>query len=156
MENSEMPLSQGPLQYILSQESLRWAWYITMLLLLVYAIFYGKRRQRVIPVIEENKNTSLEFVQTIGQLYYQERNHKVLCMHKMKLFLQFIRNRYFIHALQMSDEVIQKISVKSQVAESEIRNIFTQYNWIDRTISVTAEELVEFHQLIENFYNQCK
>ena len=154
--NKDLKLSQSPLEYILGQESLRWSWYIILLLLLLYILFFGKRKQRIIPVIEPNANTSLEFVNTIGQLYYRERNHKVLCVHKMKLFLAFIRNRYFINTNNIDDNVIEKISVKSQVPKEQIKNIFSSYTWIDRNINITSDQLIEFHLLIENFYKNCK
>jgi hypothetical protein len=154
--NSDLKLSQSPLQYILGQESLRWAWYITLLLLLLYILFFGKRKQRIIPVIEPNTNTSLEFVNTIGELYFQQKEHKVLGRHKMKLFQAFIRNRYFIHSNNPDDETIQKISVKSQIPAEHIKNIFREFSFIDECTTVTKEQLIKFHQLIENFYKNCK
>ena len=154
--NSKLSLSQSPLQYILSQASLRWAWYLTLLLVLLYMLFFGKRRQRIIPVIEPNVNTSLEYIKTISQLYFQQASHKVICIHKMKLFRSFVLNRYLIHTLKINDEVIKKISVKSQVPEEEVRTIFEKYNWIDRNMDTSDTMLIEFHQLIENFYKNCK
>lgn len=154
--NSDLKLSQSPLQYILGQESLRWAWYLTLLLVLLYMVFFGKRKQRVIPVIEPNTNTSLEYIKTISQLYYQQSNHKVICMHKMKLFQAFLRNRYFIQTNKINEEVVKKISVKSQIPEEEINTIFHKYNWIERNNDTSNDLLIEFHQLIEKFYKNCK
>jgi hypothetical protein len=37
-----------------------------------------------------------------------------------------------------------------------VKTIFTQYNWIDRNMEITDKMLIEFHQLIENFYKNCK
>ncbi|HRH65787.1 MAG TPA: hypothetical protein PLU53_05785 [Bacteroidia bacterium] len=154
--NSDLNLSQSPLGYILSQDSLRWAWYMVIAMTILYMIFFGKRQQRVIPVLEQNKNTSLEYIRTVGQLYYQERNHKVICMHKMKLFLAFLRNRYFINAHAAGDEVIRKISDKSKVHVDTVREIFSQYSWIDKNPETTDQMLIDFHQQIENFYKTCK
>jgi len=55
-----------PLKYILSQESLKWAYYILIVSIIVYIIFQGKRKQRVIPLIPPLKNTTLEFVRIIA------------------------------------------------------------------------------------------
>ena len=65
-------------------------------------------------------------------------------------------NRYLIYTLKINDEVIKKISVKSQVPEEEVRTIFEKYNWIDRNMDTSDTMLIEFHQLIENFYKNCK
>lgn len=154
--NSDLRLSQSPLGYILSQDSLRWAWYLTLAFTILYMLFFGKRRQRIIPLQEVNKNTSLEYVRTVGQLYYQEKNHRVICVHKMKLFQAFIRNKYFINTYDVDDHVIERISRKSEVNTEEIRNIFSQYNWIDKNLEINDETLISFHQKIEHFYKTCK
>ena len=61
---------EGPLQYILSQPALAWTWYLGLTLALLYLLFRAKRKQRVIPVLEPNHNTSLEFISTIGRLVF--------------------------------------------------------------------------------------
>ena len=56
----------------------------------------GKRKQRIIPVITPLKNTSLEFVETIGRLYYQKGTRSGIAHKKIIFFLDFIRTRYNI------------------------------------------------------------
>ena len=63
---------QSIFRYIMTQPPLQWAYYLTIFGLLLYAIFAGKRLQRTIPIIELPKNTSLEFVRTIGLMYFQK------------------------------------------------------------------------------------
>lgn len=154
--NSELESSQSPLRFILSQEGLRWAWYLSLLFLLLYVIFFGKRRQRIIPLAEPNTNTSLEYINIIGQLYYQAQGHKTIGLHKMKLFQSFIRNRYFINVGVADEQTIQNISLKSQIPVDDIKNIFREYNRINTPASISSEELITFHNLIENFYKHCK
>ena len=77
-------------------------------------------------------------------------------MHKMKLFQAFLRNRYFIQTNKINEEVVKKISVKSQIPEEEINTIFHKYNWIERNNDTSNDLLIEFHQLIEKFYKNCK
>ena len=154
--NSDLKSSQSPLRFILGQDGLRWAWYLSLLFLLLYAIFFSKRRQRIIPLIEPNTNTSLEYINIIGQLYYQSQNHKAICLHKMKLFQIFIRQRYFINISKPDHDIMRNISLKSQVPFEEIKNIFIEYYRINTPASVSSEELITFHQLIENFYKNCK
>ena len=73
---------QTPLQYILSERGFRWAWYLLLGTGVLYLFFRAKRKQRIIPVIEPNKNTSLEFVETIGTLHFQQNDHRQLAMQK--------------------------------------------------------------------------
>ena len=65
---------QTPLRFIISQRPLRWALYLSLLVVLLSMIFGFRRRQRVIPVVEKPQNHLLEFVQLIGTLYYQQRD----------------------------------------------------------------------------------
>ncbi len=64
------------LRFIESQPPLYWAYYLALWSAVVYIVFESKRRQRVIPIVEPPKNTTLEFVSTIGRLYFQNGNHK--------------------------------------------------------------------------------
>ncbi|MFZ1634894.1 MAG: DUF4350 domain-containing protein, partial [Chitinophagales bacterium] len=78
---------EGPLKYILSQRSLRWAWYVLLVGLGIFLIFKSKRVQQPITVLEPNENKSLDFIQTIGRMYFLKRNNHQLVQQKMKLFL---------------------------------------------------------------------
>src|SRR3546814_789988 len=73
--------------------TIRWAWYLLLFGLLLYVIFRGKRRQRVIPQIEPPKNTSLEFAGVVSSLYYNQRDFKDIGMKKAWYFEEFLRNR---------------------------------------------------------------
>ena len=145
-----------PLQYILAQPSLKWAWYIILALAIVFVIFRSKRKQRVIPVMAENENTSLEFVQTIGTLYFQQNEHKKLAHQKMKLFLQHIRHRYNISTNHINHDLLRKISVKAQVPYENVDQIFETYSWIDGQPDISDENLIKFHRSIDIFYKTAK
>ncbi|MCP4158108.1 MAG: hypothetical protein GY757_60955, partial [bacterium] len=86
--------TQSPLQYILSQPALAWAWYLLLAVGVLYLLFRTKRKQRIIPVLERNTNTSLAFLSTIGRLYFLQNNHRQLCLQKTRLFQGFIREHY--------------------------------------------------------------
>ena len=60
-----------PLRFVLTREPLRWAYYITILSVLLFMLFEMKRRQRIIPIVKPLPNTTMEFVATIGNLYFQ-------------------------------------------------------------------------------------
>jgi hypothetical protein len=155
-EDNDPQKKETPFRYILSQPPLKWALYLTMLLLLVFILFRSKRRQRVIPILESKENTSLEFVQTIGTLYFQQTEHRKLAIQEMKLFLQFIRNRYSIPTNNVNSELFKKISIKSQVPEPQVETIFEQHQWIESMPEISDANLITFHQSIDNFYKTCK
>ena len=119
LESSESPgrnrgFSNSPLKYILSQPPLAWGWYILLGMAVLYLIFRAKRRQRVIPVLEKNENTSLEFINTIGRLYFIQNNHRQLALEKMKLFLGFIREHYHLPTREINDAFKKQLIVKAK------------------------------------------
>lgn len=80
-----------PLRYFLSQPPLRWGIYLTMILIVLFMVFTAKRRQRVIPVIRKPENKSVEFVELIGTLYYQKKDHGDLVRKKYLYFAEALR-----------------------------------------------------------------
>lgn len=156
MNNNRTFNTESELSYILSQPALRWAWYISLALTLFYLVFRAKRQQRIIPVTEENRNTSLEFVGTIGQLYFQQENHQKLAAQKFKLWQGFIRDKYRITTREFDAEFEKKLSAKSDVSQADIHAILTQYNLIQGATGIHSHTLIEFHETMERFYRTCK
>ena len=146
----------SPLQYILSQDSLRWAWYLLLIMAFLYLIFRAKRRQRIIPVREPNTNTSLEFIETIGRLYFQQNNHLKLEEQKMKLFLNFIRDRYHLPTHNIDDKLIEKLAAVSDVKMDKVKSIFALYKSHSKKGEIFEEQLINFHQAMDYFYKNCK
>lgn len=67
--------TQTPLRYILSQQPLRWALYLTLLTITLFMVFTARRRQRAVPVVKEPENMSLAFARQIGTLYAQRKDY---------------------------------------------------------------------------------
>ena len=156
--NTDAPrsFSKGPLSYILSQPPLAWAWYIALALTLLYLIFGAKRKQRTIPVLKKNKNTSLEFIDTIGNLYFQQQNHRKLSLQKMKLFLSFLRERYHINTSTVDEPFFLRLSAKSEIPIDLIRKIFLMHSNIYNANLITEQTLIDFHLEMDKFYKNCK
>jgi hypothetical protein len=148
--------TETPLRYILSQPSLKYAWYVLLLIAACFLLFRTKRTQKVIPVLEPNTNTSLEYIHTIARLYFLQNDHHALALQKMKLFLAFIRTRYNLSTKSPDPEFVRKLSIKSQISERKIRSIFEEYKTITNMENITGDQLAEFHNQLDGFYKQCK
>lgn len=148
--------SEGPLQYILAQPSLAWAWYITLGLGLLYFLFRAKRQQRVIPVTEPNRNTSLEFISTIGRMYFVKGNHRKLALDKMRLFLAYVREHYKIQTKNLDEQFIQQLSEKAEVPKDLLKKIIDINQNIKVSSFLSEEMLIDFHNILDQFYKNCK
>ena len=148
--------TQAPLQFILSHSGLRWAWYLLLGTALLYMLFYGKRRQRIIPILPFSQNSTIEFTETIGRLYFLQKNHRKIGLQKMRMFLEFIRDRYHLKTQDLNVSFMEQLNKRSGVELSKIESIFKMYKRMQETEETTEYLLVEFNRAIEKFHHQCK
>ncbi len=83
----------SPFRYLLSQRPLRWALWLSLLLIALFMVFTARRQQRVIPIETPPRNHTLEFIGLIGTLYYQQRDHADLLRKKWGYFAEELRSR---------------------------------------------------------------
>jgi hypothetical protein len=163
-EYSKIPYNKNsnaynsPLYYIMQQPALKYAWWMLLGTVLLYILFASKRQQRVIPVLEQKSNTSLEYVNLISTLHYQNENHLDMARKKMRYFLYFVRSKYGIHAEKFSEQHIRKLAEKSTVSLPEVQAIFDQYHLIEEKFqhNIEANRLLNLYHAIDRFYKHCK
>lgn len=146
--------SESPLTYILSQPPLAWAWYLLIAMGLIFLVFRAKRKQRIVPVLEPNTNTSLAFISTIGRLYFLQNNHRKLALLDMRLFLAHIRHRYSLSTQHLDAAFVEQLAAKSEMPKPHLEKILTLYRNINNSTFVSSNTLVDFHRLIDNFYQK--
>ena len=78
--------SPAPLSYILQHQALRWAWYLLLLVAVVYTASQVRRVQREIPVLPELPNASIAFAQALGTLDLTRPYHPEIAMRAFKIF----------------------------------------------------------------------
>ncbi|TDH28768.1 DUF4350 domain-containing protein [Segetibacter sp. 3557_3] len=145
-----------PLRFILSNPYLLAAFRLGLIALVLYVLFEMKRRQRIIPVIEPLKNTTLEFAKTIAGLYYQQKDNQGIARKKINYFLDFVRNRYFIPTTALDSTFLNTLSQKSGVALSEVEPLVASLREIDYDYPVSDTLLLTLNTQIDNFYKQVK
>ena len=101
-------------------------------------------------------NSSLEFITTIGNLYYFQRDHKQIAVLSMKSLLRFIRTRYRLPVKDTLSGQEDNIALKAGVPAQELQRIGRAWEDIAMQDRLSAAELMNFHRLLESFYHQCK
>ncbi|NIR52258.1 DUF4350 domain-containing protein [candidate division KSB1 bacterium] len=147
-------ISGSPLRFVLSHTSLKWAYYLAFGGIILFILFEGKRKQRIIPVIKPLPNTTLEFTETVGRLYYQKGDHKNLAEKKITLFLDFIRNHFRLKTGRLADGFLEKLSDTSGVSKEEIKELFSKIETVRSKNKITERELIDLHTSMETFYQQ--
>lgn len=154
---------EHPLTYILKQPALAWAWYLIAALAIVWLVFRAKRRQRVIPVLPKNENSSYEFIGTIAHLHFREKNYAGLSAQGMRHFLAQLRERYGLVAPidpetgfpRTDDEFFRKLAALSEVPELEARRVFGLHaNTLN--YEPTEEMSMDLHLAMEAFLKAAK
>jgi hypothetical protein len=113
-----------------------------------------RRKQRYIPVITKPKNDSLDFVKTIGRLYYDKGDHKNLCRKMSAYFLEHVRNRYKLATTELNEDFIKNLQFKTGADESEIRSIVFFIREMENAATVSDHQLQYFHKQLEIFYSK--
>ena len=146
--------SGTPLRFILRNEPLRWAYYLTVLSILLFMIFEAKRKQRIIPIVKPLANTTLEFIGTIANLYMQKRDYKNIAEKKIIYFLDSIKHHYLLDLFHPTDELIRTLARKSENEPDQVVALFKQIESIQNKPSVTESELITLSNSIEKFNHQ--
>jgi hypothetical protein len=146
--------SQTPLRYILTNEPLRWAYYISILSLLLFIVFEAKRRQRIIPIVKPLSNTTLEFVSTIGNLYYQKGDHKNIAEKKINYFLDQLRKQYYLNTSHRNLEFIELLALKSGHPKNKVNSLIQTINTILESVQISPQDLEVLNKRIEQFWKK--
>mgnify|MGYP001091429568 CR=1 FL=1 len=143
--------SSSPLRFVLKQPTLSWAYYITLFSLLVYLVFSFKRRQRIIPIISPPKNASLEFVNTVGMLYFNRGDHRNIARKKIRFFLDHVRRHYFINTDLSDADFPQRLARKSNKDEKEVQELIRAIIHYQKKPVLSKDELMHLNGKIEKF-----
>lgn len=120
---------QSPFREFIKRPPLRWALYLALLGVVLFMIFTARRRQRVIPIMSKPANRSLEFIQLIGTLYYQRKDHVDLVRKKFKLFAEELRKTAGVDISDVNTDdreyllLAEKTGMNSDRLKKEIRQI---------------------------------
>jgi hypothetical protein len=112
-----------------------------------------RRKQRQIPIVKRPVNDSLEFVKTIGRLYFEKADHRNLCRKMSGYFLDYIRTRYNIPVANRNEEFINVVSYKTGYPAEDLRTIVNFIYNIEST-SISDSQLKNFHRNLEAFYSK--
>ncbi len=146
-------LSRSPMRFILSQPALKWAWILGLLTILVFVIFNAKRKQRVVRIIKPNENTTVAFTKTIGNLYYETKDHDNVIDKKITYFLEYVRRVYFLDTQILDDKFMKYLALKSGKKQSTIKKLINLIAHLRAKTACNEDDLLELSRAIENFHN---
>ncbi|MDB5273466.1 MAG: hypothetical protein JWO58_1833, partial [Chitinophagaceae bacterium] len=148
--------SEGPLVYILSQRSLKYGWYLLLAMTLLYIVFRAKRKQKAIAILEEKKNTTLEYYKTVGSLYFQQQDPYKISLLMFRMFRIYVREKYKISIKTNDEHTIKLLSARSKIDEAHIQKLLTTDRYVNTRPAVSNSDVVSYYQKLNYFYLNCK
>jgi hypothetical protein len=139
------------LSYIQKQPPLALAWYTLLLATLLYVIFQGKRRQRIIPIVNQRENSSKRFIDTISRLVYKKGHHIALARQELASLRFFLQNRFNIRWKEGEPppgNLAGLIGGDKKVAHRALVEI----RFVQSKKHLTDGELLRFYHAIEPLY----
>ncbi len=128
---------------------------LLLILMLIIYLFESKRKQRIIPVIQPLKNASVDFVKTIGRLYFQRHDNKNLAQKMIVHFQDHVRSRYGIRASLNDPEFEKRLAWKTGYDVNALKDLLYFMNMLQDDYSVSDEALLELNRKLEHFYKHA-
>lgn len=142
------------MRFVLSQPSLKWAYYIALGGILLYMVFVSKREQRIVPVVKPLENSTVEFTKTIGNLYYQSGDFTSIVEKKITFFLERVRSSYYLNTEKLDASFIKRLSAKSGKSLTQTQDIIDYVNNIRPKPLHNEYELKQLNKRIEAFFKE--
>ncbi|MFZ1686642.1 MAG: DUF4350 domain-containing protein [Flavobacteriales bacterium] len=139
-----------PLRYIIDQPPLRWAYYIALLLVLLYMFVQAKREQRAMPILEPLRNSSREFVGTLGRLYYEKGDHADLARKMIAHFKEDVRNRAYLRGFEYDERTAAHIARRTGMTQDEVANELNAIHDVELLNTISETQLLELSDRLQS------
>ena len=137
---------------LLNYPAFKWGLLTGIFTLILFVLLGARRNQRMIPVRAKPRNDSLDFVRTLGQLYYERRDHHNLAKKMAVYFLEHVRTTYRLSTQDLDEQFIQALHDKSGYPVQELTTIISFINYLEEFPPVSETELSDFYRQLELFY----
>ncbi len=141
----------GALAYIWEREPLRMALVLAVAGLLLLALFQTRRVQAIIPIRPPLPNLTLDFVDTVGRLYFRNSNHRQLALKRIAVLREHILEKYILPETWGSQAFVRMLAAKSGHDEALILSIVQAVVRIEQAANIDEMELIRLSELIERF-----
>ncbi|WP_046744282.1 DUF4350 domain-containing protein [Kordia zhangzhouensis] len=144
-------ISKSRLRFILQQPALRWAWYIALLFLIIFIVFNAKRKQRIVKVINPLPNTTVDFTKTIGNLFYETKDHENVVQKKITYFLEHLRTEYLMDTQVLDEKFCTRLSQKTGKPKEEIERLVKLIQILQKKLFYDENDVLNITKAIEDF-----
>lgn len=131
---------------ILANPALRWAFWLLVILCAIAILTNLFRRQRVIPVRKPNRNTTVEFTQTIARLYYNKRDNRNIALKMIQHFMEHIRSNFYLPHHKLDDAFATVLAGKTNQLIPKTQRLVQRMWNIQQGGEVSDDQLLELNR----------
>lgn len=147
-EDEEGP---GPLSFVWQNPALRMALLLSIGALLLVLVFQTKRIQRIIPPSPPLSNTTLDFTDTVGRLYFQDQQHLQPALKRISAFREFLNETYLLPDHFGSDEFCERLAAKSGKSIKQVTFLIRTIQKTEVATSLNEDQLQSLSEQIDSF-----
>ncbi|TCJ16562.1 hypothetical protein EPD60_07400 [Flaviaesturariibacter flavus] len=137
---------------LMKQQPFAWAFWVLLFILGLYLLSEMRRRQRPIPPHPAPRNESLDFVKTVGRLYYDKRDDHNLALKMIQYFLEGVRHHYKINTTVLDSEFVQRLEARSGYPRERLQSLMDLVARLRHEGRTTPAELQDLHRQLEAYY----
>jgi hypothetical protein len=142
------PEDYSVFQALLAIQPLRWAFWILVCLGMLWVLSNLRRQQKMIPVLAPNVNSTVNFIQTIAQLYYNKQDHASIARKIAAHFTDHLRRNYYIQPLTDSRDWPEVLSRKTGMPLPDAHRTTELMQKAQAGEAFSATEVMELHSLV--------
>ncbi len=142
------PEDYSVFQALLAIPPLRWAFWILVCMGILWVLSNLRRQQKMIPVLAPNVNSTVNFIQTIAQLYFNKQDHGNIARKISAHFTDHLRRNYYIQPLTDSRDWPAVLSRKTGMPLPDAQRTTELMQKAQAGEAFSASELLELHNLV--------
>lgn len=136
---------------LFKQPALFFAFVLLIAMMILYVLFAGKRRQRIIPIVDQSKNTSLEFIETVGNLYFTKKDNANLAEKMIRHYLENIRLKYALRSTDLDAQFANQLANKVNQSIEKTTAFVSYLNYIRASEDVTDIDIQHLYQQLKKY-----
>ncbi|MBC7863757.1 MAG: DUF4350 domain-containing protein [Bacteroidia bacterium] len=146
------PHNNGAFHFLVYNDALYYAFWLALWSVLFFMFFGMKRQQRPVPIIKPHANSTLQFVEVVGNVYFNAKNHKIIAEEKILIFFEFIRTKFQVKTENITEEDLKRVSRLSGITQHNVNELFANIKYIYAAEHLHEAELLQFNKRMEDFY----
>lgn len=142
-----------PLRYVLSQDSLRWAFYMLLVGIALFMAGAARRRERPVPTIAAPRNDTVDFVRTMGRLYYNRGDHANLAAKLRAQFYGYVRDTLGLSLPPTDPAYARGVAARSGVPFGDVEKLLAHLSRSALSQGMQSRDLLDLNRDLQSFYD---